>query len=108
MGRGERERAIFGLPTPSDPKWVFSLGPLLEAHFFLKFAMHDPYMGLGLMIGGLLEIVLGIALMPFWQAFPLSSPWYELVWPFDLVTHLVSLILIEDQMFGTKPPQLLK
>ena len=53
----ERERAIFGLPTPSDPKWVFSLGPLLEAHFFPKFTMHDPYMGLGLMIGPLLEIV---------------------------------------------------
>ena len=54
-----RERAIFGLPTPSDPKWVFSLGALLKAHFFPKFTMHNPYMGLGLMIDGLLEIVLG-------------------------------------------------
>ena len=55
--RSRRESYIFRLRTPSDPKWVFSLGALLEAHFFPKFTMHDPYMGLGLMIGPLLEIV---------------------------------------------------
>jgi hypothetical protein len=58
IGRGERERAIFRLRTPSDPKWVFSLGHPLEAYFFPKFTVHDLYMSLGLMIDGLLEIVL--------------------------------------------------
>jgi len=52
--------AYFGLPGSHNDinvlhRWRSSVGGL----FFPKFTVHDPYMGLGLMIAGLLEIVLG-------------------------------------------------
>ena len=56
LGRGER--GIFGFPLDSYPNWVSGLGTPLEADFFLQSSPHDPYLGLGAVMGILLEIEL--------------------------------------------------
>ena len=53
----EIEGGISGFAVELDPKWVSSLDTLLEASFFPKSSMHDPYWGLGTVMGMLLDSI---------------------------------------------------
>lgn len=59
----ERETHLW-VPVGEDPKCVTCLGTLLETNLPPKFTVCDPYLGLGIVIGPLLEIVTAIFFLP--------------------------------------------